>query len=202
MKRTLNTRNTIINASRELIIQRGFNAMTIEMVCTKSKVTKGGFFHYFNSKLDLGECVLECFWNDVVEKYSAADYHKENDAIKKIAKYIDFTIELYQDPIFNSGCLLAVYTSELKESFPTLYEKSIPYFEGWRLEVSSLIQQASLASNAKIDIDTWTDAYVSSLEGALVVKKALSDPTIFLRVLGLFKEQLLLKLGSPSSSHH
>lgn len=202
MKRSLNTKSTIINASRELIIQRGFNAMTIEMVCTKSKVTKGGFFHYFNSKLDLGECVLECFWNDVVEKYSAANYHKEADAIIRIAKYIDFTIELYQDPIFNSGCLLAVYTSELKESFPTLYAKSIPYFEGWRLEVFSLIQQASIASNANIDVDTWADSYISSLEGALVVKKALSDPTIFLRVLGLFKEQLLLNLSTPNSAHH
>ena len=167
--------------------------MSVSTVCAAAKVTKGSFFHHFSSKDELGEIVLEKFWTDVQERHAQAGYLQADNPLNVLYGYIDHAIETYQDPEFR-GCLLAVFTSELKETHPALYAKSVPYFVEWKADVEDLLGNAAKFCQPRrpFDATIWAELYISAVEGVLILAKAENNPQVIARVLNLFRDQLKL----------
>lgn len=65
MARTINEddhatrRNEILDATQRLIYTKGYEQMTVQDVLDELKISKGAFYHYFHSKQDLMECLIE-----------------------------------------------------------------------------------------------------------------------------------------------
>ena len=55
------TKDKLMGAAQDLMLERGFTATTVDDICDKAGVTKGSFFHYFKSKDDLAKQVLGRF---------------------------------------------------------------------------------------------------------------------------------------------
>lgn len=196
MNKPLSSRDNLIAIARDLIIERGFSAMSVSTVCAAAKVTKGSFFHHFSSKDELGEIVLDKFWKDVQERHIKAGYLQAGNPLSVLFGYIDHAIETYQDPEFR-GCLLAVFTSELKETHPALYAKSVPYFMEWKSEVEELLQNAAkfCQPHGSFDSTLWAELYISAVEGVLILAKAEDNPQVIARVLNLYRDQLKLQFS-------
>jgi tetracycline repressor-like protein len=47
------SRASIIEASRELMLKRSYAATSVDEICSKAGVSKGSFYHFFESKEDL-----------------------------------------------------------------------------------------------------------------------------------------------------
>ncbi|HEX6243136.1 MAG TPA: helix-turn-helix domain-containing protein, partial [Polyangiales bacterium] len=47
-------RTRLLDAARDLIRAKGFNATSVDDLCAAAAVTKGSFFHHFASKEALG----------------------------------------------------------------------------------------------------------------------------------------------------
>ncbi|HQR50372.1 MAG TPA: TetR/AcrR family transcriptional regulator [Methylophilaceae bacterium] len=195
------SRDKLIAVARHLILERGFSAMSVNDVCLAAGVTKGSFFHHFDSKETLGEVVLEEFWQGVQDRQENAAYRSAGTPVARLLGYIDHAIDTYQNPDLRSGCLLAVYVSELRETHPGLYHKCIPHFLSWKSDVVSLLQDAvaQLSIKDQLEAEGWAEFYISTLEGALMLAKALNDPQVITRVLTLYRNQLasLLSSGNP-----
>lgn len=191
METTLTSRDKLIAAAKQLIIDRGFSAMSVSTVCAAANVTKGSFFHHFSSKDELGEIVLEKFWSDVQENHRLANYSQAPNPLSKLLGYIDHAIGTYQDPAFG-GCLLAVFASELKDTNPILYAKTLPYFSEWKSEVESLLVNAAMYCQVEHQFDAkgWAEFYLSTVEGVLILAKAEENLSIIGRVIGMYKAQL------------
>lgn len=172
--------------------------MSVNDVCTAAGVTKGSFFHHFESKEILGEAVLDEFWQNVQDGQVNAAYRNVDTPIARLLGYIDHAIDTYQQPELRSGCLLAVYVSELRETHPRLYQKCIPHFLSWKSDFVLLIQDAvaQLPVKDRLDVEGWAEFYISSLEGALILSRALDDPQVITRVLTLYRNQLASFLSS------
>ncbi len=192
------SRDKLIAVARHLILERGFSAMSVNDVCTAAGVTKGSFFHHFESKEILGEAVLDEFWQNVQDGQVNAAYRNVDTPIARLLGYIDHAIDTYQQPELRSGCLLAVYVSELRETHPRLYQKCIPHFLSWKSDFVLLIQDAvaQLPVKDRLDVEGWAEFYISSLEGALILSRALDDPQVITRVLTLYRNQLASFLSS------
>jgi len=55
------TKTRLLDAAERLMLAKGFSATTVDDICETAKLTKGSFFHYFESKDELGEELLEHF---------------------------------------------------------------------------------------------------------------------------------------------
>jgi TetR/AcrR family transcriptional repressor of nem operon len=197
MNKSNSTRDTLIGVAKALIVERGFTAMSVSTVCTAAQVTKGSFFHHFSSKDELGAVVLDKFWADVLDSHSSAEYQQASTPLDAIDGYIEHAIKSYEDPAFG-GCLLAVFTTELKDTHPDLYHRSVPYFMEWKSEVEELLKEAVRYCRPKeaFDAQEWAELYVSTVEGVLILSKAQQELSVIGRVLRLFREQLKRALSS------
>ena len=188
-------------AARDLILSRGFAGMTVDSVCAQAGVTKGGFFHHFGSKDGLGEAVLAQFWQDAGERQDKAGFKTANTHLDYVIGYLDHAIEAYQDPQIRQGCMLAIFTMELSETHPKLFQFSVAYFQTWRSELLAMFSalQAELALT-DFDAAAWSELFISTLEGALLLAKSSGDVGVIVRALSLYKQQLLNCAGVESQA--
>jgi TetR/AcrR family transcriptional regulator, transcriptional repressor for nem operon len=49
----ISTKDKLLNAAMTVIRTKGYSATTVDELCENAGVTKGSFFHYFESKEDL-----------------------------------------------------------------------------------------------------------------------------------------------------
>ena len=52
-------RNEILDAAQKLIYTRGYEQMTIQGILDEARISKGAFYHYFDSKQDLLEALID-----------------------------------------------------------------------------------------------------------------------------------------------
>lgn len=57
-------RNEILDAAQKLIYMRGYTQMTIQGILEETGISKGAFYHYFNSKENLLEAVIDRMLDD------------------------------------------------------------------------------------------------------------------------------------------
>jgi TetR/AcrR family transcriptional repressor of nem operon len=188
------SRKRILEGAQDLILARGFSAMTVDAICQAAGITKGGFFHHFPNKETLGEAVLAKFWNDAEERQLNAAFRNETDPIKYLEGYLDHAIEAYKDPELQKGCMLAIFTMELAESNEALFKSASKHFDNWRTEFMEMLERAFTSIAPSIDAQSWGDLYISTLEGSLLLAKAKNDPQAITRALTLYKSLLMRTL--------
>lgn len=194
-------RERMLRAARDLILSRGYAAMTVDRVCAAAGVTKGGFFHHFGSKDGLGEAVLAQFWQEAAERQDKAGFKAANTHPDYVLGYLDHAIEAYQDPQIRQGCMLAIYTMELSETNPKLFQSSVEYFQAWKTELVAMFGELQQAlALEEFDALAWSELYISTLEGALLLAKSSDDPGVIVRALSLYKQQLLMCIASASGT--
>jgi len=181
----------ILEGAQSLILKRGYTAMTVDAICQYAGITKGGFFHHFANKEILGEAVLTQFWEDVESRNAKAPYKNAATPLEYLEGYLDFAIQSYQDPALRQGCMLAIFTMELAESNETLFKIASSHFSSWRTELVEMLEKVTEYTGSQLDPTHWSDFYISTLEGALLLAKANDDPGVITRSLTLYKTILL-----------
>jgi TetR/AcrR family transcriptional regulator, transcriptional repressor for nem operon len=53
------SKQRILTAAKELFLARGYGGTTVDAICEKARLTKGSFYHFFDSKEELGLAVLD-----------------------------------------------------------------------------------------------------------------------------------------------
>jgi TetR/AcrR family transcriptional repressor of nem operon len=193
------SRERIVVGASDLILSRGYSAMTVDAVCESAGITKGGFFYHFESKDALGEAALNKFWSEAAEREANAGFNKESDPVKRLEGYLDYAIEAYQSPELQKGCMLAIYTIELADSNEELFNAAAKHFANWRASLFDMFEQASIYVEHKLDAKAWSDLFISTLEGSLILAKSNSDPEAPPRALKLFKSLLVQSLNQASN---
>lgn len=59
------TRNRLLETALELIWQSNYNSVGVNEICKQAGVTKGGFYHHFESKAHLFCAASEHYWDNI-----------------------------------------------------------------------------------------------------------------------------------------
>src|ERR1700722_15235809 len=114
------TKQKLLDAAQELMRTNGYTSTTVDDICEAAKLTKGSFFHYFDSKEQLAVEVAERFFTAKEEMFQSASFRRKKDPWERVLGYVDFLIEMSRHPAAIKGCLLGSFVQELSESHPKI----------------------------------------------------------------------------------
>ena len=112
----------LLEAARDLIREKGFSATTVDDLCSAAAVTKGAFFHQFESKDALGVAAAE-FWAETTTAFfAAAPYHEPSDPLDRVLAYVAFRKAIITGELAEVTCLVGTLAQEIYASSPTIRE--------------------------------------------------------------------------------
>jgi AcrR family transcriptional regulator len=82
-------RNEILETARRLIYTKGYEQMTIQDILEELQISKGAFYHYFSSKQDLLEALIERIYADAEQILRPVLEDAELPALDKLHRYFD-----------------------------------------------------------------------------------------------------------------
>jgi AcrR family transcriptional regulator len=83
-------RNEILDAAQRLVYTKGYEQMSIQDILVETKISKGAFYHYFESKQALLEALIERMANQVISLLLPIVQDKHLDATDKLKRVFDY----------------------------------------------------------------------------------------------------------------
>ena len=110
----------LLEAARDVIRQKGFAAATVDDLCAEAGVTKGAYFHHFESKEALGVAAAD-FWTETTSAlFASAPYHEPDDPLDRVLAYLDFRKAIIEGDPSAFTCLVGTMTQEVFDSHPAI----------------------------------------------------------------------------------
>jgi AcrR family transcriptional regulator len=86
-------RNEILDVALKLVYSKGYERMTIQDILDELKISKGAFYHYFDSKSEVLEALVERMVTQQVEPMLLAIVqHPDLTALEKLQRYFDTAV--------------------------------------------------------------------------------------------------------------
>lgn len=105
-KKLLNKRTSnIAKVGAGFFGTKGFVETSMEDIAASAKLSKGGIYHYFQSKTELLNYVLDSFM-DIVLKDLNEDLEKVKNGPEKLKKLISRHVELYTEHMYEAKTLI------------------------------------------------------------------------------------------------
>jgi len=82
-------RNEILDVARQLVYTKGYEQMSIQDILDALKISKGAFYHYFDSKQALLDGLIERMLDDAEQVLRPIVDAKDLSAIEKFRRYFD-----------------------------------------------------------------------------------------------------------------
>jgi TetR/AcrR family transcriptional regulator, transcriptional repressor for nem operon len=178
---TPSTKTKLLNSALKLVRTRGYVATTVDDLCGDSGVTKGAFFHHFQSKEDLAVAATR-YWTNVTDSvFAAAAYHDFEDPLDQLIGYIDFrAILLDGRTLPESTCLLGTMAQELYDSNPAIRDACCAGIVSHADDVAIMIGAAKArhAPKAIWSAESLSLHMQAVIQGAFVMAKAKNDAAL------------------------
>lgn len=186
------TKEKLLDAAQRLMMAKGYPATTVDEICEAAGLTKGSFFHYFESKEELGKAVLERYVSFKQQTWRSAPFVKKSDPLQRVYGYLDFAVQLHKKPEGQNGCLLGHFAQELSDTYPEIRSLCAERFSQWAKVFKRHLDEARTKYAAKRSIDTQSLAehFIAVLEGSLILAKAKQDRRMLKKNLQHFKQYL------------
>ncbi len=134
------TREKILDTAIELICNSTYESVGIAEICSHVGVTKGGFYHYFDSKSSLYREAAHHYWDKLKIELDAV-FSLEHNSLQKLEGLIDFIVKKQYElstkenpvsgcPFFISGAQCGSDESCVQEVAEELSEKAVTYNTG------------------------------------------------------------------------
>ena len=114
------TRQQIIDTAKNIMLGKGFAAVGLNEILTQANVPKGSFYHYFKSKEQFGDALLE----DYLDGYLAhidAKLSPQNSTVKaRLLAYFQNWLDTQTADTTQDKCLVVKLSAEVTDLSETM----------------------------------------------------------------------------------
>lgn len=197
-------REKLLQAALQLIREKGFAAASVEALCARAGVTKGAFFHHFDSKEALGVAVAEFWAESTGALFAAAPYHRPPDPLDRIFAYIAFRKSLLDGPLPEMTCLAGTLVQEVYGDSPAIRDACAEAIFGHAATLIADIEAAKQARGIKAE---WSAESLAAhtqavLQGAFILAKAKNDPAIARESCDHLRRYIACLFGTAAEDSH
>lgn len=86
-KKSLTTKQQIIDSGYALIAQKGFTHVGLSKILSTANVPKGSFYHYFSSKEQFGETIIQQYFQDYLHSIDVLFNTSNESGYLKLIRY-------------------------------------------------------------------------------------------------------------------
>lgn len=173
-------REKLIAAAHQEVRRNGYAATTVDQICAAAGVTKGAFFHHFESKEALAVAAAQAWTERARPMFEMPPYTKLEDPLDRLLGHLDFRFSMLHGPIDGFTCFIGTMVQEAyatSEPIRLACEASIAaYCDALVPDIA-----AAMARHGAPDGMTALDLahhIQSVLQGGFVLAKTTNDPAI------------------------
>ncbi len=187
MNRT-STREKLVATALELMLAKGYTSTSVDEVCAKAGVSKGSFYHFFDSKEGIGLAILEHYFDSSRETFYSGDFLEEPDPVRRMVKFLKNTEES-ANRLWRDGCILGNFAVDLSATHPKIRKEVSRILS----EVANGIARVLEPVNMLVDDREGQTAvhlaeqYLATIEGGVILSRAHNDWSYLQRCLHGFR---------------
>ena len=191
-------RQRILEVAQEAVLAKGFDATSIEEIVTAAGITRSGFFYHFKDKNELARALLEQYVEEerrTLAGLFARGREVSDDPLQAFLIGLKLLAEQVSDlPTGHPGCLVAtacyherLFDAEIRE----LNRQAVML---WRGVIGTELERVAEAYplRADVPIPALADMLLTTMEGAIVMSKALRDPQVMADQILLQRDHIRL----------
>ena len=173
-------RGRLLDAAVDVIRAQGYSATSVDDICARAGLTKGGFFHHFRSKEACALAAAAHFAARAETLFVAAPFRQLADPRDRVLGYVDFRKSILQGALPQFTCLLGTMVQEAYETNPDIRAACDRYIGEHAAFVAEDIAESKALYAPDAD---WTPESVafftqSVIQGAFILAKAQGDARI------------------------
>ncbi|UXY14699.1 TetR/AcrR family transcriptional regulator [Chitiniphilus purpureus] len=196
------SRTRILTAALGVLREKGYTATTVDDLCRAAGVTKGSFFHHFESK-EAAVLAAIGHWNETTGAlFAQAPYWQVADPRARLLAYLDFRAQLVRGALPEFTCLLGTLAQETFASHPALQAACGAGIDAHAMTLVPIIEAARLqhAPDADWRAESLAHHTQTVLQGGFVLAKALNDPAVALDAIAHLRRYIEQLLPHPTRS--
>ena len=168
------SKTKLLNAAVHVVRAKGYSATRIEDICEAADLTKGSFFHHFDSKEALALAAADYWIEGTGAFFAAAPYHAPADPLDRLLAYVDFRRALLTGELPDFTCLVGTMVQEVYDTHPAIRDacnRSISQ------HAAALVPDIEEAMRRRDMHPDWTAESLAlytqaTLQGAFILAKA------------------------------
>lgn len=153
---------------------KGYAATTVDDLCAAVGVTKGGFFHHFESKEAVAVSAAQHFGSMAEGLFASASYRVLPDPVDRLLGYVDLRKSLLQGKLADFTCLFGTLVQETYQSHPAIRQACARHLSDHATRLEADISEALSRYGSSTE---WTARslalYMQAvIQGAFILAKA------------------------------
>ena len=172
MKRT-DKRDKLIQVGKQIIVQQGFNAASLNEILTAAGVPKGSFYYYFSSKDDFGLAIIDDFARKYQKKFELILQDASVTHLTRLRNYFASGIADMRQCDCSDGCLMGNLAQELSAQNGLFRDRLSQIFLDWEEAfagcLNSAIQMGEIPKEQ--DVSTLAQFILAGWQGAILQAK-------------------------------
>ena len=171
-------RQRLLDAAVDVIRVQGLSGTTVDDLCRAAGVTKGAFFHHFESKDALAVAAADHWSQMTGELFATAAYHDLDDPAERVLGYLDLRAEWVDGPIYEFTCLVGTMVQEAYSTNPAVRDACAASIFGHAATLEADLAAALAAAGSDVDPAGLARHVQAVLQGSFILSKAADDPQV------------------------
>jgi TetR/AcrR family transcriptional repressor of nem operon len=202
-------RERILDVAQRLVLERGFAATSVDAVIAGASASKGGFFHHFPSKNELGFALLERYAaadKRLLEQFIAEAEAQSDDPAEQLVAFIrQFEQVAAELAPAQPGCLFVSFIYENQLAGDGSRDLIADSIRDWRERLLEKLEAAARVHPPALSVDlaSLADHVFTVFEGGFILVRAMDEPQHLPAQLAHVRHylQLLFGLSSAQPGH-
>jgi len=169
--RAIRTRDTIVDAAYRLLVTKGYPATTVDDICRDAGVSKGSFYHFFESKEEIAIAAVDWYFESAQLTLNNGPWTEVRDPVDRALAFIDHAIASGRK-VWGNGCLLGTMAIEAMDASPDLHKAVRRRMTEIAKGLETVLAPISALAGGSPTPAELARVYVSIVEGAIVLSKS------------------------------